>query len=914
MRDRPDSWPLAGIFRPGRFPATAALLAAATLLGGGCSLFDDVGSGDDDDDDDMMVVRDGGPVGVDGLSRGDACDETRRCRSGLVCRTTCQPSGDRPEGADCQQTGDCDDGLWCTAQRACAPAGDGQDGEECAATGDCSAGLLCVVDLADFGRRCRPAGETDLGFFCSETAECYAGLACLPSPEDGAFRCQEPPETLGMVCAGDGDCDGLLCLPDPTDEAEEPAQLCRSPGQESLDEPPFFPPAWAGADCPEPEAGETVAYFRVPRGEATDEDFYRLPFPNDIRRDDTGRLDLSGHPSPGTVLPIDLVGRYLEAAEDDLDGFGVNPVAFFRFSVPIDRESIRDADDDGRPRLRLVNLDDPEAPDEPPVWLWTRGAVTRYVCDDWVGVRPRHGRPLQPGTTYGVLLERGIATADDLDGPSVPFEPADDFLAMLAAEAPEGDPALADAWTSYAPLRSWLAATGVDPNSLLNAAVFTTQTYRDDVPDLRAAVVAAVPPEPTELTRCDEGVSSPCALGGERACGPAADDFDEIHGRLDLAQFQEGTLPFEDAGGGLARGEDGRPEIVRRDEVCFALTVPRDATAPDAGWPLVVYLHGTGGGIRSAIGSGYAAALAAPGASAGPPAATLTIDLPMHGDRRGGSTKDPKDLFFNFINPEASRDNVLQGTADFFSVMRAVQAWDVAADQSPTGARLRFDKDRVVLFAHSQGATHAALGIPWENELRAAILSGIGGDLVETLRFKRSPIDVAALVPLGLLDASADDGRLRVGDFHPALALFQMVMERVDPVNYAGLYRPPGVDGARHVFMTYGLDDTFTPVESQNAFAQAGAFQVVRRCDETGDCSPLVPIPRVFERDPPVQNNVDYGAAGERTVGLRQYRPPEGVDGHFVAWRNEVGLADTLRFLREALDGRDPPIGAEGGP
>ena len=71
---------------------------------------------------------------------------------------------------------------------------------------------------------------------------------------------------------------------------------------------------------------------RDPRaGEVTD-DFYRLPFPNDLRRVN-GKLDLGELPSPPAALPpFDLAAKYLAAAAEDGSGFGLHPVVFFRFS------------------------------------------------------------------------------------------------------------------------------------------------------------------------------------------------------------------------------------------------------------------------------------------------------------------------------------------------------------------------------------------------------------------------------------------------------------------------------------------------------------------------------------------------------------------------------------------------------
>src|SRR5689334_15986651 len=105
-------------------------------------------------------------------------------------------------------------------------------------------------------------------------------------------------------------------------------------------------PFWAGETCTE-DMGAPTAYFSVPRT-GVQQDFYRLPYPNDVRRTATG-LDLSTHPSPGTVLPVDIIGRYLDASEEDLDGFATNPVVYFRFSHPYDWDTVGD-------NIRIVDI------------------------------------------------------------------------------------------------------------------------------------------------------------------------------------------------------------------------------------------------------------------------------------------------------------------------------------------------------------------------------------------------------------------------------------------------------------------------------------------------------------------------------------------------------------------------------
>src|SRR5262249_6588103 len=134
--------------------------------------------------------------------------------------------------------------------------------------------------------KCTPEGTIDVNGTCRTSSECFGGLSCL------AGKCTVPLPGL----------------------------------------PPFGFPTWPGEAC-EADVPKAISYFRVPRGTG-DKDFYRLPFPNDIRMKN-GHPDLSGHPKPGTeLLGFDPVDRYLRAIEADNDGFGPYSTVLFRFSKP----------------------------------------------------------------------------------------------------------------------------------------------------------------------------------------------------------------------------------------------------------------------------------------------------------------------------------------------------------------------------------------------------------------------------------------------------------------------------------------------------------------------------------------------------------------------------------------------------
>ncbi len=79
----------------------------------------------------------------------------------------------------------------------------------------------------------------------------------------------------------------------------------------------------------------TTSLFAVPGASAGD-DFYALPYPNDLRRHDDGSLDLSLFPTNSLI-----VDQYRAAAET-LDGFGLNAAIYARFDGALDPTSLPD--------------------------------------------------------------------------------------------------------------------------------------------------------------------------------------------------------------------------------------------------------------------------------------------------------------------------------------------------------------------------------------------------------------------------------------------------------------------------------------------------------------------------------------------------------------------------------------------
>lgn len=777
---------------------------------------------------------DGGP-GSSAAGVGGGCQQQGQCRSGLFCTAgtagikVCAPTANVILDGACTLSGECNHGYYCTQEGKCAAAGQGAAGAVCSSEGDCTAGSVCV--LTGLTGACAPAGAGDLGQGCGQTTECLAGLLCI-----------------GGVCS----------------------KTSLSP--------------WAGAICSTTEDSIPRVYFHVPRaGEpGGNTDFYRLPFPNDIRLKN-GKVNLSGHPRPGPrVLPVDIVDRTISAIEAQSTGFGANQAIYVRFSKNFNASNFA-----SKNPVDILDIT-PTSPTYGSSTGFSYGAVlgrTTYICGPFMWVRPSFANPLRPGTTYAMIVRKGI-----VDMLGSPFLADDDFVAMLGTAAP-ADPDLAAAYAAYQPLRAYIAAGKLMASEVVGAAVFTTERYEDALAAIDSAVATASAPRVDGWVRCgDAGAVSPCDDGktgpdhvrGCLAADSSSPNFDAYQGTITLPVFQKGAAPYltPGDGGNIEYDGSGSAVIQRSDKVCFTLTVPK-GTPPATGWPLVVYGHGTGGSYRSVVDLGLADDFAQGAAPAGGavdggsslvatvPMAMLGFDGVLHGTRNGGSGKPVGELVYNFLNPVAARDNTLQAAADLLAIPQALSGF------AAQGVLL--DNTRLSLYGHSQGGQGAALVAGRQSRYGAIVMSGTGGTLIFTLLGKTQPINLPAVLPylIGETSAGAVDAN------HPVLNLMQMYFERSDAVNFARrlFLEPLDTMTAHHILHVYGTKDSYAVVQTQRDYALAAGLQVAPPVlDEFGlkiDTDPL-----------PVTNNEYFGHYGKLTAVEVQYQPTAAYDGHFVSTQN----------------------------
>ena len=682
-----------------------------------------------------------------------------------------------------------------------------------------------------------------------------------------------------------------------------------------------LPAFWPGVVCT-PDPDETPRfYFDLRAGKDPERDYFRLPFPADARLRGGG-LDLEGFPrAPAEFAPAPelaaVIDRWMAHIEQDTPGFAVDGAVLFRSNTGVHKVG----------GIRYINVTQGHPEYGKPIDGLTYnaengvGTGNNYICDNWLAIAPIDGVVLDPGATYAVVITDATTP---LGGGE--FVQDADLKTMLAGSAP-ADAVAADAWSTFAPLRAFLGSSANTGDTrfaaadIVAATVFTTGDHRRLMARAREAVHAG-PLRASQLHPCDDPGPSPCSSfkgltdkeRGLRECGGNNGILEEIQGRVTLPIFQEGRPPYASLGGKIQVDEAG-PVLHTVHDVCFSLTVPV-GEPPVAGWPTIVFAHGTNGSFRSAIHEGLASRAATAGF------ATLALEGQLHGERRGDTDSDglvdglPLDqLVFNLRNPAAARDNPLQAAIDQFTGVRLAQQLAAATAPAP------LDPANVFFMGHSQGAQAGAVFLPFEPSVRAAVLSGVGANLLRALLAKSQPKvllpDGKAYPPKDLLQLAFQERPDRpLTSDHPLLQLFNTFVNRSDADVYSTMLRrdPLPEVGPRHLLMYIGHVDTYTPLRSAGSLAIGAGLSLGDATLFPGPCSdyaedsdeatacqytasgflPTTPLPAT-------------GNAGGVTAVALMKEQSAGKDGHYVAI-TEQEQTRILEFFTSALDAATPTV------
>ncbi len=633
--------------------------------------------------------------------------------------------------------------------------------------------------------------------------------------------------------------------------------------------------------------------------------FFDQPWPSSLRRQPDGHVDVANFPGEKGFF-----GRYVELASRTLEGESLSPTLYIRFSVPVDASP----QPERGPQAPLFLVDiDPASPERGaffPVSTHRPAAGARLVPPDVLAVRVRPGFVLRASTRYALVVRRTL-TVPPL-GTELSFE-------ATKGTEPRSDPRLEALRREMLPVHEALAALGIPGDQVAMVVPLRTHDPRAFTATLlehAASLTGALAPHIAEA-RWDPSLDQ---LQGPGAYRVLRGIYCTPNYQADLAQS-----PFLEGGGAINRDTAGRPVLVPvptavTRPACgpllptrFVLSVPLQP-APATGYPLVVSAHGTGGKAESFLGDADFA-----GWAARQGIAVVSTDQPIHGAGteapRPGSTArvsigllsllgvnlplEPNMLFYNPLNPAASRDNLRQATVDAAVLGRLFAGLDMARLNLPPGPRgdapPRLRAGGFQLAGHSQGSQSLAVLGALDPMVTGVVLSGSGGDtrygILGNREFARFKGVVEALI--GVAPGELDE-------YHPLLALVQAMSDAIDPQSYALLYREPLPGrGPRSVLHVEGLNDGYNP----NASAEALAVAL--------RATPLAPLPRAVPGlallgITPMPQVPPRALGGRATIALAQLAPTKGEDGHFVIY-SEPGAGPLISQFFGAVAAGQPP-------
>ena len=586
--------------------------------------------------------------------------------------------------------------------------------------------------------------------------------------------------------------------------------------------------------------------------------FFDTPWPSDRRRDADGTLVLDSFPDPADAQLLDAYVARGEAQR----GFGTNSPVYVQLDGPLDPLNMPLPDEavsEEGASVYLVDVD----PDSahwgerfPIIWEQNAYVGSAYQPEHLLAVAPMHGYPLRPDTKYALILTTQVVARHE------------GWAERLEPTHPEHDADL---------LRS-LFFLDLHPNDVAIATTFTTLDPLAELTALADFVQRSLPPAALDVEPIEH-----------------LEDFRTYtawRGRYPSPVFTTGEPPYQTQGGAFAFNEAGEPQVVRWDDMRLAVCAPR-TEAPEGGWPVVIYQHGTGGDYRGFCDSDRALEVMNRLGAVG--LLGLGIDQTLHGSRPGAEIAG--DLsHFNLVNPDSGVTNFRQGAIDLIYLARSLAARPHTF-RSPDGQSFRTDPSRVLFMGHSQGGLTGALAAPYiGNDVQAMVLSGTGAVLAITVVERKDPFDFETLVR-GLVRLDAEEP---FTPLHPISGLIQTLVEPTDPANYAPFWFSQRGAWRGHtpvpILLTSGTADVATPYRTAIALAAAGRvpFVGVPATDawavrlRTGPANPL----------PQYDNAVDF-AGTELTAGFHQWWD----EGHGVVFQEREASDVVVEFLRTAADG-----------
>jgi hypothetical protein len=625
----------------------------------------------------------------------------------------------------------------------------------------------------------------------------------------------------------------------------------------------------------------TQARFDLDADVATPRNFYNLPWPSDLRLTSDGRPDLTGFPmSPDTTLVAGLVSTaQLRKAYPQM------AVGYFEFTAPPSAQALGQVIPAAA--TSSVLLVDVDATSPQRGHLFPTVAHTPptddYVPANFLAVAGRPGMVLRPATTYAFVVMRSLK-----DAQGQPLGVPQPLEQLKKGETPPGSRGAA-AKALYAPLWETLNTLGVPLADVAAATVFTTGNTVADLADLTNRVKEQYSVQITGLQlQPDWGTRD------ERLCS--------LVGTVRQPQFQKGTQPFNTEGL-FEMGADGLPIKQGEMDTQVVITVPR-TVMPSSGFPLVLYIHGSGGTSDQAVNAGPSLVAGGPSVDGQGPAytvanfgiATACSAMPVNPERLPGATDY---AYINLANPSAMRDVFRQGVIEQRLLLEALRTLHIPAASLTgcTGASLpagaadyHFDDGKLVAMGQSMGGWYTNMLSSVEPRIGLAVPTGAGGFLSFFVLQTKIIDNVAGFLSLAVATLEP------LTFTHPSMHMLDTACEAADPMVHVPRIARSPLPGfnARSIYEPVAPEDVYFDTTVYDAMAlaygnrQAGSqvWPTMQAALELDGRAGLLPYP--------VSGNLTSENGQVYTGAVVQHAPTWTGAGHSIyrqlpEVRNQIG-------------------------
>lgn len=605
---------------------------------------------------------------------------------------------------------------------------------------------------------------------------------------------------------------------------------------------------------------------------------------------------------------------------NELDGFGLTTPIVMQTSQALDPASLEgnvimvelgptQMPTGNRPRVAAVAR--PGTADAPPQLilqpLEPLNPSTTYAIGVTTGVRDVDRQPIQASDTFELLKTPSPIIQNGTVNESLLPILQCATIERTGAFNPDAVPALATQLEQDLARPRWQVAfralealsPSITRDQLAMAFTYTTQSVTDTVDGVKAALegyepagaprLVATPVDVTGsssiaavidvtgnlcLPICQTGALEPeipreqcdarrAEVAASAPCQTLSTLFTSALGRVQLLLLQSYELT---EGNPLVTGEGAFPEVVSRQPAAAEPRVVRlpvwvvtpAGSPPAMGWPIAIFQHGLG--LGKEVGLLIANTLAQEGW------ATVSLDLPFHGDRASDIVNNETGLTCTAVDPEmvtctlgtetctggcdglrdpsgtgflspnvfALRDNLRQATVDHLTLLRTLEI------EAGSGLLADLDAAQIGVIGTSLGGIAAAnlAAYVTPDEVRAFALNGAGGGLIEILR------NTIPLVSAGLYRGLAAAGVCELVEpdnpaagcentalFETFLILAQWVTEPGDPLaTSVGVVRSlpmrPPPFGADGILMQVSRPDPVIPNPASARLGTAYGFDL----------------------------------------------------------------------------------------